>query len=238
MTVPLNAPAISSPPPISTTECRTNDPTPATRGDRHPVAARPRFTSLRLTVVANVSILAIASTPGRWFVYVEIGRGTKRLETWLPRRLRFQRVSAGLVGVFWSTRSNWVDEMRLWKAVGDASYVLVLAALALVQLTKLIPSTRPLLPWHRQIGIWFAVTATLDGALIFNGWAPWSPRRFLATSSCCNSAARRASNPASDSPPHRHRSGLWWASPACRPTWTSASAHSPRTSQSLERGRP
>ena len=129
--------------------------------------------------MANISILAIASTPGRWFVYVEIGRGTKRLETWLPRRLRFQRVSAGLVGVFWSTRSNWVDEMRLWKAVGDASYVLVLAALALVQLTKLIPSTRPWLPWHRQIGIWFAVTATLDGALIFNGWAPWSPRRFL-----------------------------------------------------------
>jgi len=39
--------------------------------------------------------------------------------------------SAGLVGVFWSTRSNWVAEMPLWKAVGDAAYVLLLAALAL-----------------------------------------------------------------------------------------------------------
>ncbi len=87
--------------------------------------------------------------------------------------------SAGLVGIFWSTRSNWVDEMRLWKAVGDAAYVLLLAALALGPLTKLVSSTRPWLRWRRQIGIWFAVTATLHGVLILNGWARWSLRRFL-----------------------------------------------------------
>ena len=87
--------------------------------------------------------------------------------------------SAGLVGIFWSTRSEWVDEMRLWKAVGDASYVLLLAALALGPITKLVPSTRPWLRWRRQIGIWFALTATLHGVLILNGWARWSLRRFL-----------------------------------------------------------
>lgn len=87
--------------------------------------------------------------------------------------------SAGLVGFFWATRSNWVSEMRLWKAVGDAAYILLLAALALGPLTKLVPSTRPWLRWRRQIGIWFALTATLHGVLILNGWARWSLRRFL-----------------------------------------------------------
>jgi sulfoxide reductase heme-binding subunit YedZ len=47
------------------------------------------------------------------------------------RHLLMALCSAGLVGVFWSTRSNWVAEMPLWKAVGDAAYVLLLAALAL-----------------------------------------------------------------------------------------------------------
>ncbi len=87
--------------------------------------------------------------------------------------------SAGLVGIFWATRSNWVDEMRLWKAVGDAAYILLLAALALGPLTKLVPSTRKWLRWRRQIGIWFALTATLHAVLILNGWARWSLRRFL-----------------------------------------------------------
>jgi len=87
--------------------------------------------------------------------------------------------SAGLVGIFWSTRSNWVAEMRLWKAVGDAAYVLLLASLALGPLTKLVPSTRRWLRWRRQIGIWFALTAALHAVLILNGWARWSLRRFL-----------------------------------------------------------
>ncbi len=95
------------------------------------------------------------------------------------RHLVLALCSAGLVGLFWETRSNWVDEMRLWKAVGDAAYVLLIAALALGPLTVLVPSTRPWLRWRRQIGIWFALTATLHSVLILNGWARWSLRRFL-----------------------------------------------------------
>lgn len=95
------------------------------------------------------------------------------------RHLVMALCSAGLVGVFWSTRSNWVAEMRLWKAVGDAAYVLLLASLALGPLTRLAPSTRSWLRWRRQIGIWFALTATLHAVLILNGWARWSLRRFL-----------------------------------------------------------
>ncbi len=87
--------------------------------------------------------------------------------------------AAGLVAIFWAARSNWVAEMRLWKAVGDAAYVLLLLALILGPLARLFPSTRSWLRWRRQIGIWFALAATLHGVLILNGWARWSLRRFL-----------------------------------------------------------
>ncbi len=87
--------------------------------------------------------------------------------------------AVALVGLFWMTRPNWVPEMRLWKAVGDAAYVLLIAALALGPVSKLIPSTRSWLRWRRQIGIWFALTASLHAVLILNGWAQWSLRRFL-----------------------------------------------------------
>jgi len=69
--------------------------------------------------------------------------------------------------------------MRLWKAVGDASYVLLLVTLILGPLAKLIPETRSWVKWRRQIGIWFALTASLHGFLILDGWARWSLRRFL-----------------------------------------------------------
>ena len=96
-----------------------------------------------------------------------------------PRHVALAAVAAGLVASFWATRSNWVAEMRLWKAMGDAAYVLLLAALSLGPLAKLVPSIRPWLRWRRQIGIWFALTATVHGVLILNGWARWSLRRFL-----------------------------------------------------------
>ncbi len=106
----------------------------------------------------------------------EIRRPARR--RWI-RHVVVMLCSAALVGLFWATRSNWAGEMRLWKAVGDASYVLLLAALILGPLAKLVPSTRSWLRWRRQIGIWFALTATLHGFLILNGWARWSLRRFL-----------------------------------------------------------
>ena len=87
--------------------------------------------------------------------------------------------SAGLIWLFWATRPNWVAEMRLWKAAGDAAYVLLLGTLVVGPLAKLVPAARPALRWRRQLGIWFALTATLHGVLILNGWARWSLRRFL-----------------------------------------------------------
>ncbi len=98
--------------------------------------------------------------------------------SWI-RHFVLAAASAVLVAVFWATRPNWVAEMRLWKAVGDASYLLLLAAVTLGPLSKLLPQTRSWLRWRRQIGIWFAITAALHATLILNGWARWSLRRFL-----------------------------------------------------------
>jgi len=69
--------------------------------------------------------------------------------------------------------------MRLWKAVGDTAYVLLLATMAVGPLARLTSVARPWLRWRRQLGIWFALTATLHAVLVVNGWARWGLRRFL-----------------------------------------------------------
>ena len=84
-----------------------------------------------------------------------------------------------LVLVFWASRPTWSPEMRLWKAVGDAAFGLLLLTLAVGPLARLVRRTAPLLAWRRQLGIWFAIAASLHGLLVVHGWARWSLRRFL-----------------------------------------------------------
>lgn len=80
---------------------------------------------------------------------------------------------------FWWSRPQWDPEMRLWKAVGDASLVLLVVTLAVGPLARLWRGARPALPWRRETGIWFAVLAAVHTLLILNGWARWSVERFL-----------------------------------------------------------
>ena len=106
-----------------------------------------------------------------------------------PRRTRRVRpasrhaaaavTSVALVGVFWASRPTWDPEMRLWKAVGDAAFILLLITLTLGPLGRVVRPVTRALPWRRQFGIWFAITATLHGVLVVHGWARWSLRRFL-----------------------------------------------------------
>lgn len=103
----------------------------------------------------------------------------RRRQRPVVRHLAVAVLAAALVGLFWSTRPAWDSEMRLWKAVGDAAFVLLLVTLALGPAARLArPATR-MLPWRRQLGIWFALVAALHGALVVHGWARWSLRRFL-----------------------------------------------------------
>lgn len=103
---------------------------------------------------------------------------SRRRRRW-PRHFVAAVASLLFVWLFWSTRPNWVPEMRLWKAVGDSSFLLLVGALAIGPLARLAPSTRRWIRWRRQLGIWFAITASVHALLILNGWAEWSLRRFL-----------------------------------------------------------
>ncbi|WP_226382362.1 ferric reductase-like transmembrane domain-containing protein [Pseudonocardia oceani] len=84
-----------------------------------------------------------------------------------------------LVSAFWRGRMDWDPEMRLWRAVGDASIVLLFVVLAMGPAAKFSSRVGRLLPWRRQIGIWAALTAVAHTVLILNGWVRWDIGRFL-----------------------------------------------------------
>ena len=88
-------------------------------------------------------------------------------------------LATSLLLAFWASRPEWSPEMRLWRAVGDAAVVLLLASLAIGPLARLSGSAGWLVAWRRQIGIWAAVLASAHSLLILDGWARWSVRRFL-----------------------------------------------------------
>ena len=80
---------------------------------------------------------------------------------------------------FWLSRPLWDPEMRLWRAIGDASLLLLYASLAAGPLTRLVPRLARLLPYRREAGIWFGLLALVHTFLILNGWARWNVKIFL-----------------------------------------------------------
>lgn len=97
------------------------------------------------------------------------------------RHLLVGLASGGLMGIFWFGRLDWDPEMRLWRAVGDASLILLYATLAIGPLVRLFPNrlTGSLVPFRRQTGIWFAALALVHTALVWDGWARWDVGRLL-----------------------------------------------------------
>lgn len=80
---------------------------------------------------------------------------------------------------FWRSHMQWDPEMRLWKAMGDASFALFTLALAVGPLSTLWAPARRLLPWRRAFGIWFALVALLHAYLVWDGWARWDLARLF-----------------------------------------------------------
>lgn len=97
----------------------------------------------------------------------------------IGRHLRVGTLSGLLFLAFWSGRLDWDPEMRLWRAFGDSSLVLLAASLALGPLVRLRPQLAPLLPLRRELGIQFAVLAGIHTLLILAGWVRWDILRFL-----------------------------------------------------------
>ena len=97
----------------------------------------------------------------------------------LTRHLLVGSVSVLLLLVFWAAHWEWNEDMRLWRAFGDAGYSLLFVTLTIGPLSKLWSRTNFLFSWRREFGIWFAVMAVTHGLLIANGWANWDVAKFF-----------------------------------------------------------
>ena len=95
------------------------------------------------------------------------------------RHLAIAGLSAVLTFLFWRSRMEWDPEMRMWKAVGDASFVLFVLAMLVGPLAVVWRAAGPLLAWRRALGIWFALLALFHAYLVWDGWARWSFSRLM-----------------------------------------------------------
>jgi sulfoxide reductase heme-binding subunit YedZ len=74
---------------------------------------------------------------------------------------------------------DWDPEMRTWRAFGDASIVLLFAALSVGPLARLWrPAARSLL-WRRELGVWFVVMGVVHVLLVLSGWVEWDLGRLF-----------------------------------------------------------
>ena len=97
----------------------------------------------------------------------------------LTRHLLIASISVVLTVVFWMAHFEWDDEMRLWRAFGDAGYSMLFVTLIIGPISKLWTRGAFLLTWRREIGIWFAILAVTHGLLIAHGWANWDVAKFF-----------------------------------------------------------
>lgn len=88
-------------------------------------------------------------------------------------------IGMGFVTVFWFSRLEWNAEMRLWRAMGDAAFLMLFLALAGGPLARLWLRAASLVKWRRELGIWFVFLALVHAFLIWDGWAQWDILRFL-----------------------------------------------------------
>lgn len=99
------------------------------------------------------------------------------------QNLLFRHLLVGLFAVllmlpFWFGRLDWDPEMRLWRAIGDGSFLLLFFTLAIGPIAKLWNPTARLIAWRRETGIWYGLLAFVHTLLILSGWVRWEWLRF------------------------------------------------------------
>ncbi len=98
---------------------------------------------------------------------------------WFYRHILVAVLSVMVSIPFYFGRMNWDPEMRLWRAIGDGSFVLLFATLFIGPLARHWgPGTR-ILPWRRELGIWYSVLAIIHTLLVLDGWVRWDWMRFF-----------------------------------------------------------
>jgi sulfoxide reductase heme-binding subunit YedZ len=89
-------------------------------------------------------------------------------------------LAGALTILFVTSRPEWSFDHRIWRATGDASLMLLYAALLAGPLAQFWPKlAAPLVKHRRELGIWFGLLALLHTVLILNDWVRWDVMRFL-----------------------------------------------------------
>jgi methionine sulfoxide reductase heme-binding subunit len=101
------------------------------------------------------------------------------MRSFIQRHLIVGVLAFLLVLPFWYGRLNWDPEMRLWRAIGDSSVLLLFATMSMGPLARLWSPAARLLPWRRETGIWFGITAFVHTYLVLDGWVRWELARFF-----------------------------------------------------------
>ena len=95
-------------------------------------------------------------------------------------RHAFIAILAGvLVYLFFLSRPELSSVHRIWRATGDAAFVLLFFTLAMGPLARVWRPSIKLMSWRRELGIWFALIAIIHTVLILNGWIQWDVMRFF-----------------------------------------------------------
>ena len=97
----------------------------------------------------------------------------------IRRHLIVGLIGAVLIYLFWLSRPEWTAEMRFWRAVGDGSLILLYLTMALGPATRFLPRVSILLPYRRELGIWFGIFAIVHTIIILDGWARWDVSLFM-----------------------------------------------------------
>ena len=85
--------------------------------------------------------------------------GIKSKKTLFYRHLLVGSLAIALVYLFWLSRPGLSYDVRLWRALGDATFSFLFITLTLGPLAKLWARASRLAPWRRETGIWFALLA-------------------------------------------------------------------------------
>lgn len=114
---------------------------------------------------------AVNANTGKRFRQFSIG--------WKTRHLVSLLIAVLGVFAFLVSRIEWSDMHRWNRAVGDMSVVMVAFSMAIGPLSRLLPSTRPAIPWRREFGIYGVILAIIHTAIILVGWVQWDLMRLF-----------------------------------------------------------